>query len=53
VETRQEVQGLAVLEMEQITIRLVDQALQTQATVGVGVDTHLVVALVALVDLAL
>jgi hypothetical protein len=51
VETRQEVQGLAVLEMEQITTRLVGLGLQTQATVGVGVDTHLVVLKVARVDL--
>jgi hypothetical protein len=43
VETRQEVQGLAVLETEQITTLLPDLGLQTQATVVAVVDMHLVV----------
>jgi len=40
VETQREAQDLAVLETEPTTTLLLDQALQTQATVVAGVGIH-------------
>jgi len=50
VETRQEAQGLAVLETEPTTTLLLDQALQTQATVVAEADIHLPALPVAQVE---